>query len=348
MSTVDGTFKISDLLVLQEASRRLPEDRDLQFLVATQYKNLGEYELSASRYREIVERYPDDLGARVNLGNIYFAQRDWEGAILEYDLVIQNHPRSAIAFYNKSLAHAENFQFREREEAFARAGSLDDGRVASHERRTGERRAVADVKLGPDEILAKFYGLEQGQHPTPVHPSWIGAFGGVGLPFLVVPLVFGGVLVVLERSLRRHGAQRCLKCGRAFCRRCQIGKDHRGLCTQCYHLFFVRNGVSASARKEKMFEVRKAGQTRGLVFRALSVAAPGAGHIAEDMPLFGMPLLVLWVCGWMSILFANRLYPLPDAITLLGASLGVYLTIGLLLALLLAVANTIAQPRLRR
>ncbi len=349
MSTEDGTFELVDLLLLQAASERFPEDRDLHFLIATQYKNLGEYEYAASRYREVLQQSDgDDLAARVNLGNIYFAQRDWEGALLEYNGAIEDYPDSAFAHYNKSLAHAENFQFRERENARAKAESVDAGSIVSHERRTGERRAVADIKLGADAILAKFYGLEQEQHPSPVSPTWIGALGGAGFRFVFGALMLGVLAIVLERSLGRDSAQRCLKCGRAFCNRCQIGKGRRGLCTQCFHLFFVRDGVSAAARNEKMLQVRKAARNRGLVFRVLSLVSPGAGHIAEDMPLFGVPLLVLWVGGIVLLLSNGRLYPFPDHILGLGSSFALYVAVGVFLALLLVVANVVAQRRLRR
>ncbi len=346
-SSVDGTFGPGDPDVLRRSLLGNPEDRDLQMLVATQYKNLGEYELAASRYREILEQQPDDLAARVNLGNIYFAQRDWEGARIEYDRVIENHPSSAVAFYNKSLAHAESFKFREREDARARAESLDSALVRSHERRVGDYRAVIDLKLGPNDIYAKYYGLEDGLHPTAVTPSFLSGFWGSGARFALAVVVFVVLIFLFRSMLNRANTRHCWKCKSAFCGRCQIGTGRRGLCTQCYHLFYVKDGVSAVARNEKLNQVKRADRARGLIFRILSIVAPGAGHIAEDMPLIGMVFLLFWMSGVVFVLLGSRLYGIPDKLLRIGSSWGLVVA-GLVMLVVLVLANVVAQPRPRK
>jgi tetratricopeptide (TPR) repeat protein len=345
-SSVEGTFEPGDPDVLRRALLENPSDRELQMLVATQYKNLGEYELSASRYREILEQEPDDLAARVNLGNIYFAQRDWEGARIEYDRAIENHSGSAVAFYNKSLAHAESFKFREREDARARAQSLDSALVRSHERRIGDYRAVIDLKLGPKEIYAKYYGLEEGLHPTAVTPSFLSGFWGGGARFALAVIVLAGLILLFRSILNRSNTRHCWKCKTAFCGRCQIGTGRRGLCTQCYHLFYVKDGVSAVARNEKLGQVKRAEQTRGLIFRILSIVAPGAGHIAEDTPLLGTVFLLIWTSGVVLLLLGSRLYAIPDELLGISSSWG-QIVAGLVMLVVLVLANTVAQPRPR-
>jgi tetratricopeptide (TPR) repeat protein len=346
-SSLEGTFEPGDPDVLRRALLENPDDHDLKMLVATQYKNLGEYELSASRYREILEQDPDDLTARVNLGNIYFAQRDWEGARIEYDRAIENHSNSAVAFYNKSLAHAESFKFREREEARARAESLDSALVRSHERRVGEYRAVIDLKLGPKDIYAKYYGLEEGLHPTAVNPSFIGGFFGLGSRFALAVVVLVGLIFLFKTILNRANTRHCWKCKTAFCGRCQIGTGRRGLCTQCYHLFYVKDGVSAVARNEKMNQVQRAVQNRGLIFRVLSIITPGAGHIAEDMPLLGLMFLIVWMSGAVFLLLGGRLFGIPDELLGVGSSWG-QIVAGVVMAIALVLSNTVAQPRPRK
>ena len=68
---------------------------------------------------------------------------------------------------------------------------------------------------------------------------------------------------------------RCLKCGTPFCRRCHLGGAAAGLCTQCYHLFVVRDGVSGPARNQKLLEVQKEDERRERVFRVLSLLLAG-------------------------------------------------------------------------
>jgi hypothetical protein len=108
----------------------------------------------------------------------------------------------------------------------------------------------------------------------------------------------------------------------------------------------VKDGVSAGARNQKLAQVSQDVRKRGLVFRALSVVVPGAGHIAEDMPFFGFVLLSVWLFGAIFLLAGGRLYPLLDPMLGLGSSLNVLLMVVVLLTVLI-VANTVAQPRIR-
>jgi tetratricopeptide (TPR) repeat protein len=346
-ASLDGSFEPTDVLVIQNALDSYPEDRGLHFLVATLYKLLGEYELSASLYRTILQKWPNDLAARINLGNIYFAQRDWEGAVIEYDRAIDDDPNSAAAYYNKSLAHAESFEFRDREAARGTAEMLDGRLVASHERKTGEFRAAIDKRLSPREVRFKFYGLEGGMHGAPVSPSWIDAWlNGLGSPLLYGALIMGALIVLLHYMFNRENTHHCWKCGMAFCGRCQIGTGRRGLCTQCYHLFVVKDGVSAAAKNDKLLQVEQSARKQGAIFRILSIVAPGAGHIAEGVTLLGFVLLLVWVKGVLVLVTGGRFYGLPDDVMGLSSSVSSYLAVGSMLVVLV-LANLLAQPRAR-
>jgi hypothetical protein len=346
-ASLDGSFEPTDVLVIQSALDRYPEDRDLRFLVATHYKLLGEYELSASLYRTILQRWPSDLAARINLGNIYFAQRDLEGAVIEYDRAIDDDPNSAAAYYNKSLAHAESFEFRDRETARGTAEMLDGRLIALHERKAGEFRAAIDKRLGPREVRSKFYGLEEGMHGAPVNPSWADAWlKGLGSPLLYGALIMGALIVLLHYVFNRENTHHCWKCGMAFCGRCQIGTGRRGLCTQCYHLFVIKDGVSAAAKNDKLLQVEQSARKQGAIFRILSIVAPGAGHIAEGVTLLGLVLLLVWVKGALILVTGGRFYGLPDDVMGLSSSVSNYLAVGSMLVVLV-LANLVAQPRAR-
>ncbi len=344
ISSLTGSFDPADVALLRQAAKDHPADHDLQFLLATQYKNLGDYELAADQYRRILDAYPGDLDARMNLGNIYFAQLDWEGALVQYNQVLGADTTKAEAYYNKSLAHAENFQFAEREDARLRAESLDAAGVDAHERRTGDYRVVLDARLDEMEILSKFYGLSQGIGDSPagggLGPSLL---GGSGLRFVVAPILFGALILVLEVVFKdRKLTQRCRKCGSAFCGRCQIGTGRKGLCTQCYHLFFMKDGVSATARNDKLSQVQRASRTRALLFRVLSVLAPGAGHISEGMSLVGILLLFVWILGGLAIALRGSLYALPDGV--LGFGEGLPIVLLAMMAAAFAAANFLVRP----
>jgi hypothetical protein len=103
----------------------------------------------------------------------------------------------------------------------------------------------------------------------------------------------------------------CARCGTPFCRFCHLGQVSGGLCTQCYHLFVVRDGVSGPARSRKMAEVQRAERRRGRVFRVLSVLSPGAGQVYGGWTLRGAVLLAAWY-GVLCLLVAGRAVPLTD------------------------------------
>jgi hypothetical protein len=84
-----------------------------------------------------------------------------------------------------------------------------------------------------------------------------------------------------------------------------------GLCTQCYHLFVVRDGVSGPARNRKLAEVQRAEDRRNRVFRALSILSPGAGQVYGGWTLRGAALLLAWY-GCLSLVAASRLVPFTE------------------------------------
>ena len=84
-----------------------------------------------------------------------------------------------------------------------------------------------------------------------------------------------------------------------------------GLCSQCYHLFVVRDGVSGPARNRKMAEVQRADGRRERVFRVLSVLSPGAGQVYGGWTFRGAALLAAWY-GVLALLVARWVVPFTE------------------------------------
>jgi len=103
----------------------------------------------------------------------------------------------------------------------------------------------------------------------------------------------------------------CARCGAAFCRFCHLGQVSGSLCTQCYHLFVVRDGVSGPARSRKMAEVQRADKRRARIFRLLSVLSPGAGQVYGGWTLRGAVLLVAWY-SLLCLVIATQVVPFTD------------------------------------
>jgi hypothetical protein len=134
---------------------------------------------------------------------------------------------------------------------------------------------------------------------------------------------------------------RCLKCGTPFCRLCHLGAVTGGLCTQCHHLFVVRDGVSGPARNQKLLEVQKEDSRRDRVFRILSLLVPGAGHLYANQALIGLPLVLLWSAILAVAALTYRLLPLTEAADQLRPPWG---ALGGVLLLVLYVAANRVRP----
>jgi hypothetical protein len=104
----------------------------------------------------------------------------------------------------------------------------------------------------------------------------------------------------------------------------------------------MKDGVSAAARNDKLAQVQRATRTRSLLFRLLSIVAPGAGHISEGMPLVGLALLFAWVLGALVFALRKSLYALPDG--LLGLGPDFPLLVLAMMAASLAAANFLVRP----
>ena len=135
---------------------------------------------------------------------------------------------------------------------------------------------------------------------------------------------------------------RCLKCGTPFCRRCHLGAVVAGLCTQCHHLFVVRDGVSGPARNQKLLEVQSEEERRERAFRALSLFSPGAGQIYGQKPLLGLLFSTLWYGSLVASVLAGRVLPVTEVGGALRGSGGLVLAVLVMVATY--VAANLARP----
>jgi hypothetical protein len=82
-----------------------------------------------------------------------------------------------------------------------------------------------------------------------------------------------------------------------------------------------------------------------LVFRVLSIVAPGSGHVSAGMPVVGAVLLFVWTLAACTIWLWGSLYPLPDG--LLGLGTAPSYAMFALMAATLVVANVGFRPMSR-
>jgi len=352
MLAVEGEPDSRAIWQLEDAARTIADDRDLQYLLAAQYKKAGRYADAGNVYKEILRAAPTDSVSLNNLANVEFASGEFPAAIARYKQGIDSGPPSDIAatfYYNLSLAHLQRFEYQPAQEARSQADRLSTELVHAYDELWKYDKgdyAVVDLNLSPRQVWAKFAGLREGvgtkntyNHPE-AEPAPSGKSGFVNR-FTIFPLVFILTFVGLGRW---RGAKaftmRCLKCGTPFCRLCHLGVVTGGLCTQCHHLFVVRDGVSGPARNQKLLEVQKEDSRRDRVFRVLSLAVPGAGHLYANQAVVGLPLVFLWSSILALAVVTHRLLPLTEAAGALSPPWGLVLG-GLLLLALYVTANRV-------
>jgi hypothetical protein len=223
---------------------------------------------------------------------------------------------AATSHYNLSLAHLQKFDYRAFNAAKSNADRIAAGLVADYDRwkyDTGEY-AVVDLGLGREQVWDKFAGAESGVAArnvilggAPARPGWLaGSLANRFVASLAV-LALAWFLVARWRG-RRAFTLHCRRCGTAFCRACHLGQVQGGLCSQCFHLFVVRDGVSAPVRNRKMAEVQRFDAHRARVARWLSVVSPGAGQLYGGWTLRGALILAAWY-GILGLGAASRIVP---------------------------------------
>jgi tetratricopeptide (TPR) repeat protein len=310
---------------LEDAVRNNPDDKDLQYLVAVQYKKAGRYEDAAAVYRELLRANPTDGIALNNLANVEFATAEFPAAIARYKQGIESGPPPEVAatfYYNLQLAHLQKFEYQPATEARSQSDRLAGALTAEYDswwKYDKGDYAVVDLNLGEEQIWAKFAGRKDGiatknvagkSDPQPA----VDASRALLNRFSAFPLVFAAVAFALGKWRGSKAfTMRCLKCGTPFCRRCHLGVVAGGLCTQCHHLFVVRDGVSGPARNQKLLEVQKEDSRRDRVYRLLSLIVPGAGHLYSNATPLGLLLVFLWSLVLATAFVTLRLLPVTEA-----------------------------------
>jgi Tfp pilus assembly protein PilF len=311
---------------LEYAVQAHADDRDVKYLLARQYRKIARDEDAAEIYRAILASDAKDPVALNNLANIEFYRGEFAPAIARYKQGIElgSNPRfTATSYYNLAQAHLQKFEFQPATEARAQADRVSDDLTRRYEslwryEKAGAAvAAVVDLAPTPDEIAAKFSGKSEG----------IGVKNVTGKPLTSGPrlqdallnrfLGFAGVFAVAAVLLTRWRGNRmltlrCAKCGTPFRRRV-TAQDTGELCTQCFHLFVVKDGVSPSAKNKKLLEVQAEDSRRNRAFRLLSLLLPGAGQVYGRQPFPGMLMLLVWFLVISLAVLAGRPFSVTGA-----------------------------------
>ena len=108
----------------------------------------------------------------------------------------------------------------------------------------GQGTEVIDARLSLGEMSWRILGESMGPQATE-SSIWSGIRRGSSVAGIVATLLaLVAFLVVGGRP-----AQRCLRCGLAFCHRCKSDREDTDHCSQCVHLFLKQDGLPPAARR---------------------------------------------------------------------------------------------------
>lgn len=266
---------------LQNYTAEHSGDSDAILLLASLYERNQMVNQGIELLQKLVQASPEDARPINNLAAIYFNRGELDYALRLAQKAAGLDPRNAIYKFNLSNIYRAKFDFNEANSSMEAARKTNP--VLTDELERTSREKFVDVLPTPDLLdkrLAK-------KHRTM-------------LSFLLNPFSILGTLLLFGAVLRlRHSpkqvfAKECMKCGTAFCKKCQPNTKIPGFCIQCLHIFVRKDGVSPASRKEKMVEIEHYSKRQRLFSRIASLLIPGTGTLLKEKTAAGLGFLALW------------------------------------------------------
>lgn len=302
-----------------EARLHLLPPADRTFLEGWGYLQAQDWKSAEATFRKLLGVLPDQAPVLNNLGVAEFMQGRAEEAEKHFQAAYQMDPGRAEVLMNQSILDFDKLDTVDgalKQEAaraadpalFSELALLNEAKGAS----TGHRVYPSPLPDTPARVKA----LEDAEGEADKAPGLLNARIGLGL---IVPLL---ALILLFWRYRRARytpyATQCIRCGDPFR---STDSPHPQVCSQCHHLFVVKDGVHAESRKRKVDQLAAHQRATRWIHRFLIVFLPGC-----DVAFLGDTPEGFWewfmVCLALGIVIATGptvRYPgeiLPDPLSL--------------------------------
>lgn len=307
----------------EDQLKRLPEG-DRIFLEGWARLQRQDWKGAAESFEGLKAKHPDQGQVMNNLGVAHFMTKDLDAAENDFNLAYQANPRLAEALMNQSLL------------AFGKLDTVT-GAMKQEAARTLDPRLFSDLVMlneakGPGAAEQRAY-----PSPLPDSPERIAALeiathsaagkpgpGIMGLAFLcslVVPLAAIGLIFARARRAGPASSRttQCIRCGEPF--HITDSPDHE-VCSQCHHLFVVKDGLHAERRKLKVEQLGRHQRQTRWIHKVLIATLPGCDSVFMGDSSDGF-WDFLFVCLALGVILATGpsvRYPgeiLPDPSSLL-------------------------------
>jgi tetratricopeptide (TPR) repeat protein len=295
-AAVRGDYDPQRIRALKNLIDATPDDPTLHFLLADTYRSGRYLEQAFDAYQQVLELDASLWQARMNLGNIYFHLGQYDGAIGEYQKTLELNPVSAAVLYNMHIAQSERFNFKDAEWSLNRARELDAPWVSQEMSKRDDtgRLAVSDAMLDDQDLWVTAMGDPVGVGDR-TSLSVAGLSRSLWNPLSVLSFAALG-LCLLWASLPalRTTARSCIRCQHAFCHRCNNVRESEEYCSQCYHLFVLKDGLAPEVRSDKLRLLERTESRHRRVLRILSWLCPGSSTLVRGAPVRGTAFILLW------------------------------------------------------
>ena len=282
----------------------LPEE-DRAFLRGWAQLQAQDWRGAEATFQGLVAHMPDQAEVLNNLGVARFQAGDAAGAERAFASAQVVAPRAEVLLNQSILA------FRRLDTALG-AARQDEAQAASpatYAQLVSMNDARRDPRTYPiplPDTPARQAALAQALTPAAGRPP---GFPPGLLLALALPLVGLGAMLLRLRGARRLARPaQCLRCGDPFGATDSPDPD---VCTQCHHLFVLRDGVHAESRLRKLESVARHQRWTRRLHRLLAALLPGADRVfmGEGTGALGELLTAALAAGMVLTMGAPVRYP---------------------------------------
>jgi tetratricopeptide (TPR) repeat protein len=292
--------------------------------------------------------------ARSNLGCVYAGAGQHDRGLREFERVTEMDATDVVALHNAGTVHGLLGRAGAARDAWDAANRLDPALAAAlRERSTAGLTPRSHNVSFVDSPAPLRVLLPVALRTTPASEEAAAGLWGLLSPRLA-PLPYAALLALVlalwvalwVMRERFRPAAPCARCGVHVCPVCLGARGTDEQCASCRELGSRAVKVEPAARLRKEAEMARHRWRRQGLYRTLSLAVAGLGHVAAGWGLLGALLLFLWGLGvCVAVLVA---VVLPDGFAVGASSSGLRVTLALLPALVAYVASWATMFRLGR
>ncbi len=285
-----GYCDLRDTQLLEKQLEQFPLDDDVLLSLGLLFKKEGGFGSSQKYYEKILSGNRGNYKAAINLGNVCFAQHNWDAANTYYNQAAAMAPaKTAAAHFNLSRIYQSKFMFNESEQALNTAKKLDLARVSSYLKDISDNfnRLIIDETIEVSRLWERGFNLFM-ETPAYTRDAWQSAVGGICFPY--GPFVFLAIILLAVYSAGKDKIRisvRCKLCGMVICRRCQRSACDDLVCAHCQSLLRKQSTMGYGVREDKRNRIKSYITRKRITIEVLGYVLPGAGHFYAGQTLIG-------------------------------------------------------------